>query len=74
MPKGTNSFPADENSSSGSEGKQFDILEDNLKAFLARQKTGIKKARKVYIKVGRPSNNKFLRIVKYREFPNIPKT
>ena len=69
LPEGTNSSSEYKDSSSESDGKQFEVLnnmlEENLKAFSARQRTGIEKAREVYVEVGRPSNEKFLRIVKY---------
>ena len=83
FPESLNSLSVSSNSSSNSEDGNVEVLnnqvevkantlEENLKAFSARQRTGIEKAREVYVEVGRPSNDKFLRIVKYRQLPNIP--
>ena len=49
-------------------------LEENLKNFTRRQRNGIEQAHRVYILVGRPSHDNFLRMISHRQLPNCPVT
>src|SRR6056300_1047519 len=45
---------------------------ENLKPFTPRHPSGIEKAREAYAAVGRPGFDTFLRMIKYRQMPNMP--
>ena len=47
-------------------------VKEKLKAFSPRQRNGIEKAREVYASVGRPGFDKFIRMIQYRQMPNLP--
>ena len=49
-------------------------VEENLRAYSPRQRTAIMKAKEVYADVGRPSQETFLRMIKYRQLPGLPIT
>ena len=47
-------------------------VKEKLKAFSPRQRNGIEKAREVYASIGRPGFDKFIRMIQYRQMPNLP--
>ena len=72
FPESLKSFPVGSEEHSDNYLFLNTTLEENLKAFSPRQRSGIEKAREVYASVGRPSFEHFLRMLKYRQISNVP--